>query len=1661
MTDYFHKNIDPPQNGWLWQRIRAGATGSIINGLKLTGDLDMDGNKILNADISGIIPNGTGINQYLNWDVNTNKWIPNTIELNNLQDVYIDNLLFENDILIYENNKWTNRLQSQALKQAYPLSNRSFVITLNTPVENQVKINSLNFVSVSSVSLLVGTNNSGWIEYISGKVGKISDYTDKPFIYITTSKGKVLFKYLNCLGTILVGNVITLMVQYVDKYTFGTSAFVVGEDVNIEWASGDHKLEQHQNVNITNPQNDEVLTYENGKWKNKTGGGGGSTTLASLTDVNLTAPLTDNNGLVYDTATSKWVNKDVILQNGNAYSSDVVVGSTDNNDLQLITNNATKLTVDKQTDPLIWLEGNSGTAKISTRDQIDQPTSGLTLATGSGFDQPIGDLLIQSGSTVDGVAGKIVIQGGNCPAGGVVGSVSNIEIKAGITEDPANPNADGSIQLYTSGTNILEVKPSGLVSSNVSNYKTLVLSNGDLTDKGYVDDKVSASATTASNIGTAGVGVFKSKVLNDLQFKKVNAGSAKITITDDVANNEVDVDLGTVPLDALSDVVITAPVATNEALIYNGTNWVNSAIPTSKSGLLTYRTELIDQTPPPSSGRVKYNNAIQISSTELYVSLTPQSGIDATIILQYFTVGTTFYLQDANDPLNFQIWITNAIPSLNPTYATIYVNLVSSGGTGASNFPNNHAIYLVNVNEGKSLDQLADVNILGVKNLQTIRYDNTTSQYTNQDINELVLVNSQPQDVAITKQTYYFPQVSALYGWANYSIEIPTLNVKPQYTGTEILVGTGTPAGLTAALLTANNGDIITITADIITTTSFTITKNILIRGSSPSIKVSTSSNINTLFTINSPVAGNVMFQSITLEHSNTVSSVATCISVSSANTYLFVDNCTINTNEFGVSNSLGSGFQIENTSFVFVGTNDSHRFIASYNLTAPSFVHSCTFTGNGTFNSQCVFLSAGGSFNNCSLAIQNCTTTNTVQRLLFLEAINWTGTNAQFFLTNNIAQCSSGFAICYAPTYTTGILKVVAYGNTETLGGTATGSKGLWALDNITAVGAINFSNIPQLMFYNNTVPALRVDYADLSFEQDRGIAYNTAIFSATGTKKYSPLTLQYIRTNLSNLDDVNIQSLTNNEVLKYNSSTQKWENGTVSLNLDQLGQTLISNPPNNGDILIYNSTLTKWINDANNLNRLSDVIITGTPTNRQILQYNSTSTQWENTDPLFISTDGINTLRNPASNNLGTSTNSAILAGASHIVDGNWNAILSGNGNNILLNTTINSVVCGGVSNSLSNSTSVIVGGELNDCQSITSFIGGGYNNITSGQSSVIVGGVNNQATNLGSVVVSGSGNLASGAYAFIGNGQGNIASGDRAIVCGGSSNLASGQLSMILGGSNHQATAIGCTIIGGNNCRATNSWAGTICGVENKATGDSSIALSGQFNESNGDGGFVSGIQCKGGVGISTANARCATVLNGQGNIIDESGGSAIYSTIINGTSNTIYASKYSLAYGQSSYVDASNFACLFNLDESSGLTVSGRNSSFTINFNPLEPSRGLYLPNTEVLAGTPVNYDATTGRIVFNASSERFKQEIKDVDEDTMNRLMKCRPVSFKWKSNDKQDYGFIAEEVERELPVVVEKDKEDKPYSLRYDSFIPLLLKKIQQLEERIKVLEAR
>jgi len=77
------------------------------------------------------------------------------------------------------------------------------------------------------------------------------------------------------------------------------------------------------------------------------------------------------------------------------------------------------------------------------------------------------------------------------------------------------------------------------------------------------------------------------------------------------------------------------------------------------------------------------------------------------------------------------------------------------------------------------------------------------------------------------------------------------------------------------------------------------------------------------------------------------------------------------------------------------------------------------------------------------------------------------------------------------------------------------------------------------------------------------------------------------------------------------------------------------------------------------------------------------------------------------------------------------------------------------------------------------------------------------------------------------------------------------------------------------------------------------------------------------------------------------------------------------------------------------------------------------------------------------------------------------VKKLKPCEFEWETkyingDGKLHFGFIAQEVEKILSKnkygIVSREKEGY-LSIKYLEFIPLLVKAIQELEEKVKMLE--
>jgi len=94
---------------------------------------------------------------------------------------------------------------------------------------------------------------------------------------------------------------------------------------------------------------------------------------------------------------------------------------------------------------------------------------------------------------------------------------------------------------------------------------------------------------------------------------------------------------------------------------------------------------------------------------------------------------------------------------------------------------------------------------------------------------------------------------------------------------------------------------------------------------------------------------------------------------------------------------------------------------------------------------------------------------------------------------------------------------------------------------------------------------------------------------------------------------------------------------------------------------------------------------------------------------------------------------------------------------------------------------------------------------------------------------------------------------------------------------------------------------------------------------------------------------------------------------------------------------------------------------------------------------IMDGAPVLVD-TAGHLGTAVSSERFKEEIKPMNK-TSEAVLGLKPVTFHYKADPKgrPQFGLIAEEVAEVNSGLVVRDKDGKPYAVRYDQVNAMLL----------------
>ena len=107
-----------------------------------------------------------------------------------------------------------------------------------------------------------------------------------------------------------------------------------------------------------------------------------------------------------------------------------------------------------------------------------------------------------------------------------------------------------------------------------------------------------------------------------------------------------------------------------------------------------------------------------------------------------------------------------------------------------------------------------------------------------------------------------------------------------------------------------------------------------------------------------------------------------------------------------------------------------------------------------------------------------------------------------------------------------------------------------------------------------------------------------------------------------------------------------------------------------------------------------------------------------------------------------------------------------------------------------------------------------------------------------------------------------------------------------------------------------------------------------------------------------------------------------------------------------------------------------------------------------------AAVLINFDGKLGTVI---SSQRFKEEIRAMDKSS-EALFALKPVTFRYKQEideaGTQQFGLVAEDVEKVNRDLVVRDKDGKPYSVRYEQVNAMLLNEFLKEHRMVEELKA-
>ena len=238
------------------------------------------------------------------------------------------------------------------------------------------------------------------------------------------------------------------------------------------------------------------------------------------------------------------------------------------------------------------------------------------------------------------------------------------------------------------------------------------------------------------------------------------------------------------------------------------------------------------------------------------------------------------------------------------------------------------------------------------------------------------------------------------------------------------------------------------------------------------------------------------------------------------------------------------------------------------------------------------------------------------------------------------------------------------------------------------------------------------------------------------------------------------------------------------------------------------------------------------------------------------------------------------------------------------------------------------------------------------------------------------------------------------------------------------------------------------------QNTATGAGALLshTSGGFNTANG--AFALVTNSTGGNNTATG---CQALFNNTGGSFNTANGA--FALVNNtGDSNT--------AVGSNALSNSTTGSHNIGLGEQAGGNVNTASNVICIGIPGADVDNSCFIGQIfgATLVGTPTAvFVNQSGQLGTLTSSARFKDEIKPMD-DASEAILALKPVKFRYKKEiDAKripQFGLVAEEVEKVNRDLVVRDKDGKPYSVRYEQVNAMLLNEFLKEHRKVKKLEA-